>query len=222
MDAIIVGTGSFADVAAFYLQHDSDYRVAGFARSTVEAGEDHHGDRPLFALDAIQDHFDPASTQVFVAVGYRRMNDLRLSLMDEVREKGFGLLSFVSSRANHWIGVPNGTQIGENVFIFEDNTLQPFTSIGDGTILWSGNHLGHHSTIGRGCFISSHVVISGECRIGDNCFIGVNASIADTVAVGNRNLIGPGAFIQKSTKDNQVFLTKGTNPFGRESSAFFR
>jgi acyl-[acyl carrier protein]--UDP-N-acetylglucosamine O-acyltransferase len=66
--------------------------------------------------------------------------------------------------------------IGENCFIFEDNTIQPFVRIEDNVILWSGNHIGHHSTIKSHNFISSHVVVSGQCTIEPNCFIGVNST----------------------------------------------
>ena len=49
--------------------------------------------------------------------------------------------------------------IGENCFIFEDNTIQPFVVVEDNVILWSGNHIGHHSVIKNHNFVSSHVVI---------------------------------------------------------------
>ena len=54
--------------------------------------------------------------------------------------------------------------MGDNCFIFEDNTVQPFVTLGNNLVLWSGNHIGHHSTLRDHCFISSHVVISGFCR----------------------------------------------------------
>lgn len=68
-------------------------------------------------------------------------------------------------------------KIGENCFIFEDNTIQPFVTIGDNRVLWSGNHVGHNPTVGDHVFVTSQVVISGACTIGDNSFLGVNATI---------------------------------------------
>ena len=52
---------------------------------------------------------------------------------------------------------------GDNCFILEDNTVQPFVTIGNNVTLWSGNHIGHDSVIEDDCFISSHVVVSGTC-----------------------------------------------------------
>jgi UDP-3-O-[3-hydroxymyristoyl] glucosamine N-acyltransferase len=103
------------------------------------------------------------------------------------------------------------SSIGENVFVFEDNTIQPFVTIRDDTILWSGNHVGHHSSIGAHCFITSHVVISGNCTVGDYSFLGVNATVRDGVRIGARNIVGPGSLILKNTQDAQVFLPKGTD-----------
>lgn len=57
--------------------------------------------------------------------------------------------------------VLNDGRIGENVFLLEDNTIQPFVSIGNNVTLWSGNHIGHHSTIHDHCFLASHIVVSG-------------------------------------------------------------
>ena len=68
----------------------------------------------------------------------------------------------MSSRCSFLTQYPHG----DNCFILEDNTVQPFVRIGSNVTLWSGNHIGHDSTIGDHCFISSHVVVSGHVDIG--------------------------------------------------------
>lgn len=155
---------------------------------------------------------------MFVAVGYRHLNRLREQYCFEARAKGYKLLTYLSSKATHW----GDTKLGDNVFVFEDNTIQPFVKIGNGTILWSGNHIGHHSSIGANCFISSHVVVSGHCTVGDRCFLGVNATIADSVVIGNDNIIGPGALIQKPTADGEVHVAERAKKLPKDSSNFLR
>ena len=103
--------------------------------------------------------------------------------------------------------------IGENCFILEDNTIQPFTSVGNNTILWSGNHIGHHSKIGNNCFISSHVVISGNCIVGDNTFISVNSSIADRTNIGKSCFIGMGVNITKDIDDEAKVTIKNNSQY---------
>ena len=132
-----------------------------------------------------------------------QLNRTRERVAYNCKSKGYALASYISSRAFVW----RNASIGENCFIFEDNTLQPFVKIQNNVILWSGNHIGHGSVIEDNCFISSHVVVSGYCHIGNNCFIGVNSTIGNHVKVGSHTWISPGAIIVNNIPENS--LVKG-------------
>ncbi len=216
--AIVFGTGNLAEIAQFYLTNDSDYEVVAFTATRDVVKEECFNGRPLVAFDEVQKHFPPDTHEMFIAVGYIKMNRVREQFFHEAKAKGYKLLSYVSSKATHW----GDTKIGENVFVFEDNTLQPFVTLEDNSILWSGNHIGHHSVIGPHCFLSSHVVISGFCKVGSRCFFGVNATVVDSVSIGDENLIGANALIQKSTGPREVYLGERTKKFKRESTMFFQ
>jgi sugar O-acyltransferase (sialic acid O-acetyltransferase NeuD family) len=140
--------------------------------------------------------------ELFIAIGYAKMNLIRQKFMNEAKSKGYSLLSYISTNAQYW----KNLKIGENVFIFECNNIQPFVTIGDGTILWSGNHIGHHSVIHDHNFISSHVVVSGHCVINSNSFIGVNSTLGHQVELGKENIIGAGSIITKSTGFGEVYV----------------
>jgi sugar O-acyltransferase (sialic acid O-acetyltransferase NeuD family) len=216
--AIIFGTGSFADLADLYLRTDAGYDVMAFVVTADRAGEKTYRGRPVFTIDEIAECVPPDSAEAFVAVGYRKLNALRADFCATLKGKGYALLSYISSKASYWQETP----VGENVFIFEDNTVQPFGRIGDGVVLWSGNHIGHHSTIGDYCFLTSHVVVSGHCSIGERSFLGVNSTIADSTTIGPRNLIGPGALIQKSTGPDEAYFAARAEKFGKPSSWFMK
>jgi sugar O-acyltransferase (sialic acid O-acetyltransferase NeuD family) len=215
--ALVFGGGLFAEVVAFYLEKDSAYEVVAFTATDVTNGETFL-ERPVADFENVQEQYPPDEHDMFVAVGYRKMNKLRQGFCEDARAKGYILLSYVCSKATHW----GDTKIGENVFVFEDNTIQPFVTIGDGTILWSGNHIGHHARIGSYCFITSHVVISGNTSVGDRCFVGINAAVADSVSVADDNLIGPGSLIQKNTAPGAAYFEKATTAFAKPSDRFFR
>lgn len=102
--------------------------------------------------------------------------------------------------------------MGDNVFIFEDNTVQPFVKMGSNIVLWSGNHIGHHSVLGNHLFISSHVVISGHCTVGDYCFFGVNSTVGNNINIGKDCLIGAGCLIVKDTGDGKLFKGNASKP----------
>jgi sugar O-acyltransferase (sialic acid O-acetyltransferase NeuD family) len=215
---VVFGTSSMAEVVKFYLDHDSDREVIAFTASAQSMQADRFLDLPVVPFETVQDCYPPGDFDMFIAVGYRQLNRLREQFCDEARGKGYALVSYVCSKATHW----GDTRLGDNVFVFEDNTIQPFVSIGDGTILWSGNHIGHHSAIGRYCFITSHVVVSGHCRVGDRSFIGVNATISEDTPIGDDNIVGPGALIQKATGASEVHVAERTKKFPKSSSRFFR
>lgn len=143
---------------------------------------------------------------MFVAISYSKLNQIRKDKFLEAKQKGYFCPSFVSSKAT----ILNDGAIGENCFIFEDNTIQPFVTIGNNVTIWSGNHIGHHSTIKDHCFIASHVVISGGCTIGEQCFLGVNATLRDHVNIGDRCVIGAGALILGDTEPDGLYKGQAT------------
>ncbi len=215
--AVVFGTGSFAEVVDFYLTHDSHYEVVAFCESPLGAPGKRFLDRPVVDFEQLERAYPPEECEVYVAVGYAGLNTVRERFVQACKDKGYRLISYVCSKATHW----GDTKLGENVFVFESNTIQPFVTIGDNTVLWSGNHIGHHSVIGPHCFITSQVVISGHCRVGSHCFVGVNATIADGVTVAERNLIGAAAFVRKNTQPDEVHVGAQAVKLDKKSSEFF-
>ena len=128
---------------------------------------------------------------MFVALAYAKMNGVRKDKYLAAKAQGYELASYVSSFAT----VLNDGKIGDNVFLLEDNTIQPFVTIGNNVTLWSGNHIGHHSTIRDHSFLASQIVVSGGVLIEEQCFIGVNATLRDHITVGTRCVIGAGALL---------------------------
>jgi sugar O-acyltransferase (sialic acid O-acetyltransferase NeuD family) len=210
---IIIGTGLFAEVARSYFEELDNYEVLAFACHEAYKTTDVVYGRPLIAIEALTQCYEPTAVDVFVAIGYGKMNRVRQKVYEEMKELGYRCATFIHPSVRIW----SSTTIGENVFIFEDNTIQPFTKIGKNTVLWSGNHVGHHSSIGDNCFISSHVVISGSCSVGNNVFIGVNSTIHDNIIIADECLIGSGTLITKSTAPKEVYVIKGTKAFPKNS-----
>lgn len=188
---IIFGVEDFAQLAFEYFTHDSDYEVVAFTvdGSYISTAELHG--LPVVPFEELEQKFPAAQHDVYAAIVYGKLNRVRQELCSRIKEKGYNLASYISSRAFVWRNVV----IGEHCFIFEDNTIQPFVKIGDNVVMWSGNHIGHHSTIGDHCFLTSHVVVSGWCDIGTHCFIGVNSTLANNTHIGDACWIGHGTVL---------------------------
>ena len=197
---IIVGDSAFAEIAYEYFTWDSDYEVVAFSVERAFLKRDSLFGLPVAAFETLAERFAPADHAVYVAATYTQLNRLRARLAAAAKAHGYALASYVSTRAFVWRNV----ELGEHVFIFEDNTVQPFVKIGNNVVLWSGNHIGHHSKIGDHCFISSHVVISGFVDIGRNCFFGVNATTANNLTIGEDCLIGAHALVARNVAPDQV------------------
>jgi len=199
---IIVGAGSQAKLAHHYFLTDSDYDVIGFSVNREFINSDIFNGIQLIALEDLEDKYPPSEVDLFVAVGYSGMNQVRASLYKKCKEMGYFLPSYISSKCNY-LSLNNP---GENCLILEDNTIQPFVEIGNNVTIWSGNHIGHDVKISDHCFITSHVVISGFSMIKEYSFLGVNSTIRDSIEIGKSNLIGAGAIIMSSTEENSVWL----------------
>lgn len=203
---IIFGLGDISEIAHYYLMQDDQYEVVAFCVDGEYKNEDAFKALPVVTFDEIENIYAIDEYFMFIPLSYTKVNKLREQKFLEAKEKGYKFISYISPNAT----VAKNTQIGENCFIFEDNTIQPFVTIEDNCILWSGNHIGHHSTIKANCFIASHVVVSGGVEIGENTFIGVNATLRDHIKVGKSNVIGAGALILSDTEDNKVYMSQAT------------
>lgn len=203
---IIFGLTDAAELALYYFSNDSDYQVEAFAvdPAYVPADKSFKG-FPVVPLDQVIRIYPPDRYAFFVALGYSKLNQIRKDKYLTIKELGYEMVSYVSSRAS--VLTKN---IGENCFILEDNTIQPFVCIGNNVTLWSGNHVGHHSRIMDHCFLASHIVVSGRVTVGESCFIGVNATLRDHVTVGEKCIIGAGALILGDAASEGVYVGQAT------------
>jgi sugar O-acyltransferase (sialic acid O-acetyltransferase NeuD family) len=199
---VIFGTGEFAEVAHYYFKKDTNYEISAFVVDQEYIQTNRFCDRPVVAFEALRSTYPPDSYYIFIGVGYNNLNGLRMKKYMDAKSMGYRFASYISPRAT----ILNDGAFGDNCFVLEDNTIQPFSRIGNNVTLWSGNHIGHHSVIEDHCFISSHVVISGGVRIGARCFVGVNATFRDHVSIGERCVIGAGALILGNTEPEGVYI----------------
>jgi sugar O-acyltransferase (sialic acid O-acetyltransferase NeuD family) len=201
-NVIIFGVQDFAQLAKFYLQNDSDHEVVAFSVNEhyMPEGQTFEG-LPVVAFEKIESSYPPAKFKFFAPMSPSRMNLLREAVYQRIKEKGYELISYVSSKAT----VFSGAKIGDNCFILEDNTIQPFTSIGNNVVLWSGNHIGHHSVIKDHVSFTSHVVLSGHCTVEPFAFFGVNATIRDGIHIAEGSFIAMAAAVTRDTEPWGVY-----------------
>lgn len=194
-NVIIFGIQDTAQLAHYYLENDSEHTVIAFC-----VHEKYLPDTPIFcslpviAFENIGEHYPPNKYHFFAPMTGSGMNQVRKDVYSQIKYSGYSFISYISSHATNLC-----ESIGENCFILEDNTLQPFTRIGNNVVLWSGNHIGHHSHIGDHVCITSHVVVSGHCRIGPQSFIGVNTTLRDGLTLAEGTFVAQACSLTTST-----------------------
>lgn len=201
MSAVVIfGNRDFASLAHFYLKREG-LRVSAF---TV------HGDyiegetfekKPVVPFEQVSQLYPPEEYKMFAPVNYQNSNPFfRQDVYCAVKGKGYSFVSYVSPKATVF------GSVGENCFILEDNTIQPFVKIGDNCVLWSGNHIGHHSIIEDHALFTSHVVLSGHCHVRPHTFLGVNSTVRDGTTIEQGCVIGMGSLVTKDTAPWGVYL----------------
>ena len=210
---VIFGAADIAQIANYYFEIDSELEVVAFTVDQAYIKSPIFEGKPLVAFEEVQKLYPPASHKMFVATSYAKMNKLRAQKYDEAKAKGYELVSYISSKCTYL----SQHKCGDNCFIFEDNTIQPFVKIGNNVTLWSGNHIGHHSTIEDHNFISSHVVISGHCHINSYCFLGVNSTLHNNVTIGRETLLAAGSIISKGTDEKDVWMPARSIKYHKKS-----
>jgi sugar O-acyltransferase (sialic acid O-acetyltransferase NeuD family) len=212
---VIFGLGDIAQLAHYYFSTDSDYQVVAFTVDAAYITKKEFCGLPVVPFDEVVRCYSPETHELFVALSYSKINAVRKEKYLATKALGYQLASYISSRST----ILNEGKIGDNCFIFEDNTIQPFASIGNNVTLWSGNHIGHHSRIHDHCFISSHVVVSGGVEINEACFIGVNATLRDHIKIGARCVLGAGVLLLADADADGVYIGEATErsrvPSGR-------
>jgi len=199
---VLFGAGEIAELAHFYFTRDSEHEVVGFTVDGAYRKDDTFKGLPLVDFEEVREAFSPETHSMFVALSYAEMNRIRAERYLAAKEMGYPIVSYVSSHCTYL----SDAACGENCFILEDNTIQPFVQVGNNVTLWSGNHIGHGSVIEDHVNITSHVVISGNCHIGAYTFIGVNATLRNSIRIAPRTLIGAGAVIMNDTVERGVYV----------------
>lgn len=194
---IIFGILDTAELAHFYITNDSEYSVSAFVVDEAYLPESRtFKGLPVVAFETLLESYPPSEYLLFAPMTGSNMNRDREKVYNKGKSLGYSFYSYISSRATCF-----ATSIGDNCFILEDNTIQPFVTIGNNVVLWSGNHIGHHSVIEDNVFFTSHVVLSGHCVVKNNAWFGVNATIRNDCKIGEGAFIAMSASVVKDVPE---------------------
>lgn len=209
---LIFGDGEIADQAFFYFSKQSDYKICGFI--VDKPNQDKFKNLPLISTNEVENNFSSTEYLVHIALSYRNLNKIREEKFKYFNEKNYDFASFISERSTILTDKKN---LGRNLFILEEQSIQTGVKIGDNVMIWSNNHIGHNSVISSHTYISSNVTISGHCEIGERCFLGVNSCVSDFIKIGNDCFITMGSIISSNIKNDCTTVNKSTQIYDANS-----
>ncbi len=215
---VVFGTGQTSDIVSYYLERDSEHEIVAYTVDREHLYKDLHNGKPVIPFEQVQDRYSPSEYRMFVAVGYSNLNKLRAEKYQAAKDKGYSFITYIHSRAD----VMDASQIGDNCFILEHQSIQAFSTIGNNCFIWSGVLIAHHCTVKDHCWITSEASIAGNSTIGERCFIGINATIGHMIAIGDDCLVGAGALVTKSIGNGSVLISKSTELYKLNSEQFLR
>ena len=128
---IIFGVNDLAELSWYYFNNDVNYKnqytVEAFTVNKEYITNTLYKNIPVTPFEDIETSYPPSKYKLFAPIAD---NKLREKIYTEGKNKGYEFVSYISSKATIF-----GNEIGENCFILEDNTIQPFTKIGNNFII---------------------------------------------------------------------------------------
>lgn len=212
---IIVGTGDFAELWLYYLQqHFREYTVKAFAVDRAYIRRDSLQGIPVVPFESITQTHPPEWYDVLVAIGYKRMNDIRKEKILQCLTMGYNLPNFVHPTA--WM--EEDVRLGRGNLILEGAVLAHGVCLGDGNILWNAVHLSHETRMRDFNYLSPGVILAGKSQVGCNCFFGVSSAVRGNRLVSDYTVVGAGAYINEATEPYGVYLPARTMRLAGRSS----
>jgi sugar O-acyltransferase (sialic acid O-acetyltransferase NeuD family) len=215
---VIFGTGQTAEIAYYYITNDSPYEIVAFTADAEFIKKDTFLGLPVVPFEEVEQKYPPDEFDMFIAMAYHDLNRLRAGKYREAESKKYNLISYVSSE----VSIAGSVEIGNNCFILENQTIQPYSKIGNNVTIWSGNLIGHHVQIGDHCWITSEVSVLGNAIVEPYCFVGVNSTIGHMITIGRESFIGANCLITKDAKKKSVYITKPTELYPLDSDQFLK
>jgi hypothetical protein len=73
---VVFGASQWAELAHFYLTHDSPHEVAGFTLDSNHLNGDRFRNLPVVPFDEVDVHFPPEQFAMFIPLSFKKMNHI--------------------------------------------------------------------------------------------------------------------------------------------------
>ena len=94
---VIFGIGDFAYLVHYYLRTDSDYNVNAFCVDDNYCNAQSFDNLPLIPYSRLKEEYPPENTDLFVAIGYSKLNSIREKIYNKLKTEGYKFINYIHS-----------------------------------------------------------------------------------------------------------------------------
>ena len=171
---IIFGVSDLGRLLLWYLKKDTLREVVAFTANKEYIEQDSFYGLPVIPFENITEIYSPNEYEILIAIGNRKMNDIRKKVFYDCKEKGYTIASYIHSTVSL-----NSCDLGEGNILLENCLIYPFSKIGNGNLLWDHVLISHDCAVGDFNTFSSYADLCGYVTIGNNGYYGKHCIIND-------------------------------------------
>ena len=206
---VIFGCSDFAEKLA-YLLIQTGVSVDAFTADKDYFDYEKKNSIPVIPYEELREK--SLDVNLYLAVGYRRMNRGREEIYQRAKRDGFQIASFI-----HPSAVVSTEKMGEGNLIFEQAVVGPYAELGHCNVCYPKALIAHHTKVGSFNFFAISSSVAGHVRVGNRCFFGNNCCTREGIAVADETLVGAGAYVSKDTEVSDCIVPAQSITLGEKS-----
>jgi len=202
--AVIFGDTNYSGMIYSYIKNTPGCpEVSAFVVDRAYIKKNEFCGIPVRAAEDILSDFPPVDYDVYICIGYQKMNEIRRTVFNRLKDMGYHILNYIHPDARVY-----GSKIGEGNIVLTFAIIGLHSEIGNCNIFMDGSVFGHDTVMGNFNYFSYNAVTGGYANVGNCCFFGLNSSIANKLTIGDKTMVGVGSVVTESTEEGTVIIAQ--------------
>jgi len=203
---VIVGTSSTAITVKSFVEHYDLFNILGFAVNRSYIKDPIYCEKPVFAIEELDNVIDKDNDLLFVAIQWNHLNADRRKVYESLKVLGYKFANLISPNA-----IIKGKLIGDNCWIADQVNIDFGSVIGSNCFLKIQAFVADSCIIEDHCFIGAKSLIAGGCKVGKQSFIGLSSTLFDDTTVGEKCIVGACTAVKRNLPNYSKISTSLDN-----------
>ena len=99
---VIFGTTDFGKMLRYYFEKYADVQIVAYTVDKAYLESDTYDGLPAVAYEEVEKAYPPTEYTMVIALGYKKMNQIRQQKFEDAKRKGYRIENFVHPSVVHW------------------------------------------------------------------------------------------------------------------------